>query len=90
MGLQALFHDKPVIVLGRAFWVLPGIALQAKDQDGLDAAFANPDALTFDLGARARFMNWLDQCYYPHFAWPGGTADIAAFAARLAAARDLR
>ena len=90
MGLQAFFHDKPVIALGRAFWAMPGVATQAKDQVGLDAAFADAGALTFDPAARARFMNWLDQCYYPPFAWPGGTADIAAFAARLAAARDLR
>ncbi|MFM2390143.1 MAG: hypothetical protein RLZZ437_1698 [Pseudomonadota bacterium] len=90
MGLQAFFHDKPVVVLGQAFWALPGVAMQVKGQVGLDAAFADPDALTFDAKARARFMNWLDQCYYPRFDWPGGHADMAAFAARLDAARALR
>ena len=90
MGLQAMFHDKPVVVLGRAFWALPGVARQVTGQADLDATLAAPDALTFDPAARARFMNWLDQCYYPRFAWPGGDADAAAFAARLAAARDLR
>jgi capsular polysaccharide export protein len=90
MGLQATFHDKPVVVLGRAFWALPGVASRVDDQTGLDAAFAAPDALTFDAGLRAAFMNWLDREYYPRFDWPGGQADMAAFAARLDAARALR
>lgn len=90
MGLQAFFHDKPVLALGRAFWALPGIATQADGQSALNAAFAAPDTLTFDAATRAQFMNWLDQCYYPHFDWPGNNADIAAFAARLAAARAVR
>lgn len=90
MGLQAFFHDKPVVVLGRAFWALPGVALPVEGQTALDAAFANASALTFDPGVRAAFMNWLDQCYYPRFDWPGGQADMAAFAARLDAARAVR
>jgi capsular polysaccharide export protein len=90
MGLQATFHDKPVVVLGRAFWALPGVAHKVDSQAGLDAVFADPDALTFDPALRAAFMNWLDREYYPRFDWPGGTADMAAFAARLAAARALR
>ncbi|MGL5010757.1 MAG: capsular biosynthesis protein, partial [Paracoccaceae bacterium] len=90
MGLQAFFHDKPVVVLGRAFWALPGVATVVTEQAGLDAAFADAGALTFDAGLRAAFMNWLDQCYYPAFDWPGGNADMAAFAARLEAARGLR
>jgi capsular polysaccharide export protein len=95
MGLQATFHDKPVLVLGQAFWGLPGVATHVKGQAGLNAAFADAGALTFDAVARARFMNWLDQCYYPPFAWPrasvqAGNAELAAFATRLAAARALR
>ena len=90
MGLQATFHDKPVVVLGRAFWALPGVVTEVKDQAGLDAAFANAGGLTFDPVMRAAFMNWLDLCYYPRFDWPGGDTDTAAFAARLAAARALR
>jgi capsular polysaccharide export protein len=90
MGLQAFFHDKPVVVLGRAFWALPGVAHKVDGQAGLDAAFGDPDGLTFDPGLRAAFMNWLDREYYPAFAWPGGQADMAAFAARLDAARAVR
>lgn len=87
MGLQAFFHDKPVITLGRAFFALPGLVTPAADQDALEAAFAAPDRLTFDPAVRARFMNWLDQVYYPRFAWPGGDADLTAFAEKLAQAR---
>lgn len=88
MGLQAFFHDRPVIVLGRAFYALPGLVTPADSPAALRAAFADPAALTFDPALRAAFMNWLDQVYYPRFDWPGGTADLAALAERIAAARN--
>jgi len=83
MGLQAFFHDKPVITLGRAFWAMPGLVTPASDQAHLNAAFAVPESLTYDPAFRAMFMNWLDQVYYPRFTWPGGDADLAAFRAKL-------
>lgn len=83
MGLQAFFHDRPVVTLGRAFWAMPGLVTPVSDQDALNAAFATPDALTYDPAFRAEFMNWLDQVYYPRFTWPGGEADLAAFRAKL-------
>lgn len=70
MGLQAFFHDKPVLTLGRAFWAQAGLVVPAGDQAALNAAFAAPDALAFDPAFRALFMNWLDQVYYPHFPGP--------------------
>ena len=87
MGLQAFFHDKPVITVGRAFFALPGLVTPMTDQRALEAAFAAPDRLSFDPAFRARFMNWLDQVYYPRFAWPSGKADLTAFAAKIAEAR---
>jgi capsular polysaccharide export protein len=83
MGLQAFFHDKPVITLGRAFWAMPGLVTPVSDQDALNAAFAMPDRLVYDPTFRTMFMNWLDQIYYPRFTWPGGQADMAAFRAKL-------
>jgi capsular polysaccharide export protein len=83
MGLQAFFHDKPVITLGRAFWAMPGLVMPATDQAALNAAFATAETLAYDPAFRAMFMNWLDQVYYPRFAWPGGEADLAAFRAKL-------
>jgi capsular polysaccharide export protein len=86
MGLQAFFHDKPVVVLGRAFYALPGLVTQASGQAALNAAFCGP--LTFDATHRARFMNWLDQVYYPRFDGEGGP-DLSAMAEKLRQARNL-
>jgi capsular polysaccharide export protein len=89
MGLQAFFHDKPVVTLGRAFFAQSGLVSPAADQAALNDLFADPDRITFDPAYRALFMNWLDRVYYPAFIWPGGVADAAAFAAKLQQARDL-
>ena len=89
MGLQAFFHDKPVVVLGEAFFKQPGLVVPVVDQAGLNAAFAGAAGLSFDPLARARFMNWLDQVYYPRFDWPGGGADLTAMAEKLRLAREL-
>ncbi|MBL8561893.1 MAG: capsular biosynthesis protein [Gemmobacter sp.] len=87
MGLQAFFHDKPVITLGRAFFNLPGLVAHADSLPALEALFAAPDALGYDADLRAAFIAWLGAVYYPRFTWPGGEADPAAFAARLNDAR---
>lgn len=88
MGLQAFFHDKPVITLGRAFFALPGLVTCADSQRALNHAFTQPEALTFDPALRAAFVNWLDQVYYPRFTeGPPPKADLAAFAAKVAQAR---
>ena len=89
MGLQAFFSDKPVVVLGRAFWARAGMVTVASDQGALDAAFAGPDSLGFDPDLRARFMNWLDQVYYPRFKFPPGEADLSALTEKLRQARKM-
>ena len=88
MGLQAFFYDKPVVVLGQAFFNQPGLVVQAPDQPTLNAAFAAAGTLTFDTGLRARFMNWLDQVYYPHFDGPNGP-DLSAMAEIVALSRKI-
>lgn len=87
MGLQAFFHDKPVVTLGRAFFAQPGLVTPAPDQAALNRLFAAPETIAHDPEFRAKIMNWLDRVYYPRFSWPGGDADRAAFAAKLDAAR---
>ena len=87
MGLQAFFHDKPVVTLGRAFFAQPGLTAPADGQTALDRLFADPATISHDPAFRALFMNWLDRAYYPRFTWPGGVADDAAFAAKLAQAQ---
>lgn len=64
MGLQAFFHDKPVITLGRAYFALPGLVTPCIDQATTNAAFSAPQ--TFDQPLRDGFMTWLDG-YYPRF-----------------------
>lgn len=90
MGLQSFFHDKPVVTLGQAFFAIPGLVMSADNQDALNAAFAAPEALTFDPMLRNAFMNWLDQVYFPRFSFTNGQhpkADLGAFADKLAQAR---
>ncbi len=87
MGLQAFFHDKPVVVLGEAFFKQAGLVVAVADQAGLNAAFAAADRLTFDPLARARFMNWLDEVYYPRFDGPEGP-DVSAMVEKMRQARE--
>lgn len=88
MGLQAFFHDKPVVVLGRAFFALPGLVVPCDGQKDVNAAFAMAEGLGFDPDLRDRFMGWLDRVYYPRIDPEGH--DRAAFAAKLAEADQSR
>lgn len=65
VGLQAFFYDRPVMVLGQAFYGLPGLVNLAQSAGEMEALFADPAQLGFDPEFRAAFMNWLDQVYYP-------------------------
>jgi len=77
VGLQAFFHDRPVMVLGQAFYGQPGLVDVADSEAKMRTLFAEPDAMRFDAGFRARFMNWLDQVYYPKVEMlPDGTARL--------------
>ncbi|WP_132465303.1 capsular biosynthesis protein [Rhodovulum marinum] len=90
MGLQAFFHDKPVIVLGQAFFAMPGLVTCAPSEPDLAEALARPEALSFDPALRGAFMSYLDRVYYPRIEdHPDGrvTIDPAALARKLAAAR---
>lgn len=89
MGLQAFFHDKPVIALGRAFWAQTGLATPISGQPGLNAVFAAPETATFDPSLRAAFVTWLGTDYYPAFSHSPRAFDRAAFAAKLAEAKAL-
>ena len=65
VGLQAFFHDKPVIVLGAAYFAIEGLVHVADGQASLAALLKAPERLAFDPALRAGFMNFLDQVYYP-------------------------
>ncbi|SIO51539.1 capsular polysaccharide export protein [Rhodovulum sp. ES.010] len=90
MGLQAFFHDKPVIVLGEAFFAIPGLVTCAQSETLLAEALSAPGRLTFDPALRAAFMSYLDRVYYPRVEErPDGSVviDPEALARKLAAAR---
>lgn len=77
VGLQSFFYDKPVIVLGEAFFALSGLVRVAGDQMALRRAMAEAESLAFDAALRAAFMNYLDQVHFPHVSEsPGGTIEI--------------
>ncbi|MDQ1850015.1 capsular biosynthesis protein [Gemmobacter fulvus] len=92
MGVQAFFHDRPVITLGRAFFALPGLVQVADSQTTLDTLFADPAGLHYDEPLRAAFLTWLDRVYYPRFSHAAGQPaafDRDAFAAKLDQARAM-
>lgn len=65
VGLQAFFFDKPVIVLGQAFFRIDPLVAPAQSADHLAHIFAGIETLEFDAPLRDAFMNYLDQVYYP-------------------------
>lgn len=78
VGLQAFFYDKPVIVLGEAFFAIPGLVEIAESQSRLESVFAGIDQLVFDPGLRAAFMNYLDEVHFPRVSLtPDGGVEIA-------------
>lgn len=90
VGLQTFFYDKPVIVLGQAFFAQPGLVTPATSAAALRAELNDPAGLSFDAALRAAFMSYLDQVYYPRTEIaPDGTLHIEkdAIAAKLRAAR---
>lgn len=77
VGLQAFFYDRPVMVLGQAFYGQEGLVTPALTEAAMRETFGRPEEMTFDPSYRAAFMNWLDQVYYPKVSFaPDGTATI--------------
>lgn len=78
VGLQSFFFDRPVIVLGEAFFRLPGLVIPADSSENLSKIFAGIAAVDYDAPLRDAFMNYLDQVYYPHvFEGPNGLPRVA-------------
>lgn len=65
VGLQTFFFDKPVVVLGHAFYGFDGLATKAGGQEALNALLSAPEALAFDARARDDFMNYLNKAFFP-------------------------
>ena len=65
VGLEAMFYEKPVVALGNCFWAIPGIAKHCPSTAALAETLAHPDELGFDPSARAAFLSFLTEEYYP-------------------------
>jgi capsular polysaccharide export protein len=65
VGFESLFFDKPVIVLGQAFYAIHGIATAAASRAALEQCLARPGALDFDPGLRDAFMSYVTQVQFP-------------------------
>ncbi len=64
VGLQAFYFDKPVVVLGQAFFGFEPLVARPASQAELNARMASADALGFDPVLRDRFMRYLVSAYY--------------------------
>jgi capsular polysaccharide export protein len=65
VGFESLFFDKPVIVLGSAFYEVKGVVQKAGTSDVLERFFARPETLTFDRGLRDAFMSYVTEAHFP-------------------------
>lgn len=64
VGLQSFFFDKPVCVLGDAFYRQDGLVEMADNEEELGAQFARAARWSFDPALRDAFMSWLCEEYY--------------------------
>lgn len=68
VGMQALLFDKPVLVLGRANYAVPGVAASAGSAEALARAFAGAKDWEIDLKLAEAFLRFLAEEYYVQ--WP--------------------
>ncbi len=59
VGLQSFAYEKPVCVLGHAFYGFAPLVNLAPDQASLDRIFFNPAVLQFNQAARMDFLRYL-------------------------------
>jgi capsular polysaccharide export protein len=66
VGLQALFLERPIAVLGDAFFGIPGVAHVIKNDKQLAELFSNPDKLKWDAFCVLPYLNYLINEYYTY------------------------
>lgn len=64
VGLQSFFFDRPVCVLGEAFYRQPGLVEMADSEADLGVQFTRAAQWGFDPELRDAFMSWLCTEYY--------------------------
>ena len=68
VGLEAMFFEKPVIVLGQCFWSIPHVAIKCENRKSLEHLLKTPEQLSFDIKERGAFLSFLTEIYYPKIA----------------------
>lgn len=77
VGLQAFAFDRPVCVLGQAFFDFAPLVKQAGSQNELDRLFSDPVEINFDPAARQSFLRYLLQKRYVKFNLKDRNAKLA-------------
>lgn len=66
VGLEAMFFEKPVLVLGEAFYGFDRVANRIASEDELPGVFSNPlESFVLDRPSASAFLNYLACVYYP-------------------------
>lgn len=73
VGLEAILIDKPVVVLGDAFYAIPGVAQTVKSSEEL--SFLCSQEPLFDQKLRKQFLNYLRSEYYLPGNWRSESKD---------------
>lgn len=78
VGIEALFFEKPVLVLGQAFYGFEGVARTVENLDEVAQIFSNPiELIEYDKPSVYAFLDYLCCEYYPEMSIQSdGTASI--------------
>jgi capsular polysaccharide export protein len=66
VGLESLFFDKPVLVLGHAFYGIEGVSQKVNSTDALQRFFSRPESLDFEPELRDAFMSYITEVHFPY------------------------
>lgn len=65
VGFESFFFDKPVLVLGHAFYAFDQLATKVKSASHLTDLLTAPENLTFDATGRNAFMCYVTERHFP-------------------------
>ncbi len=64
VGLEAMLFNKPVVVLGNAFYAFDSLAHKCNNKEELIDIFKNPEQISFNEEARRAFLSYITTNYY--------------------------
>nr|WP_272911498.1 nitrogen fixation protein FixF [Loktanella sp. M215] len=77
VGLEAVFLERPAIILGDACYDIPGLVRRARDRAELDAALADLPGAIPDPVLRRQVLGWLWNRYLVHGSYASPPQDLA-------------